>query len=82
MYKDDFRGGIFCLALWCSSSSSVATIGADIECARGIGGGPGLGLSGLPLLLDARERALSCGGRGDIGTFHRFVSSGNSSSES
>lgn len=52
--------------------------GAETECESGSGRGPRLERSGLPLLEDA----LSVGGLGDIGTFHRLASSGRSSSES
>ena len=39
-------------------------------------------LSGEPRLLDFVDEARAVGGRGDMGTFHRLASSGNSSSES
>lgn len=52
--------------------------GAETECESGSGRGPRLERSGLPFLEDA----LSVGGLGDMGTFHKLASSGRSSSES
>ena len=59
-------------------------LGAEIVCVSGIGGGisAGLSRSGLPRALDLTDPARSDGRRGDIGTFHKLASSGNSSSES
>lgn len=51
---------------------------SDTECSKGRGRGPALRPSGLA----EREAIRSCGGRGEIGTFHKLVSSGSSSSES
>lgn len=51
---------------------------SETECDSGRGRGPGL----RPLGLEARDGARSCTGRGEMGTFQRLASSGNSSSES
>ena len=39
-------------------------------------------LSGEPRLLDLVDEGRAVAGRGDMGTFHKLVSSGSSSSES
>ena len=85
-FKDDVRGGggLVLGNDLDQESNLVGALGAEIVCDRGIGGGKWVGLSrsGLPRALDLTEPARSDGTRGDIGTFHKLVSSGNSSSES